>query len=81
MKGNIEGNKICYCINEKAIDKFARSFTNISTEIAEKNLVLMKADIYSVGVFLTLQKQPGQKRKSKSSSGWSDNRSRTFAQN
>lgn len=36
IKGNIEGNAICYCIDEKAIDKLRRYFTSISTKITEK---------------------------------------------
>ncbi|MFM7667159.1 MAG: ArsR/SmtB family transcription factor [Bacteroidota bacterium] len=37
IKGNIEGNSICYCIDEKAIDKLQKYFSNISTKLTEKN--------------------------------------------
>ena len=36
IKGSIEGNAICYCINEKAIEKLQNYFTNILTKIANK---------------------------------------------
>jgi DNA-binding transcriptional ArsR family regulator len=29
IKGNIEGNSICYCIDEKAIEKLQKYFGNI----------------------------------------------------
>ena len=37
IKGNVEGNAICYCIDEKAIEKLRNYFTNISTKLSEKN--------------------------------------------
>lgn len=36
IKGEVEGNAICYCINEKAIDKLQQYFTGISERLAEK---------------------------------------------
>jgi len=36
IKGEIEGNTICYCINEKAFNKLQTYFTNISTKIEKK---------------------------------------------
>lgn len=33
IKGNIEGNAICYCINEIVIEKLQVYFTNISNRI------------------------------------------------
>lgn len=36
IKGNIEGNAICYCIDEKAIGKLQTYFTNISTKLEKK---------------------------------------------
>ena len=33
IKGNIEGNSICYCIDEKAIEKMQRYFSTISTKL------------------------------------------------
>lgn len=41
IKGNIEGNAICYCINEKAIDKMKDYFEGISAKLlAQKNCCL-----------------------------------------
>ena len=37
IKGDIEGNTICYCIDEKAITKLASYFAMISTTLAKKN--------------------------------------------
>lgn len=37
IKGNIEGNAICYCINEKNFDILNAYFTNIITTITDKN--------------------------------------------
>lgn len=34
IKGNIEGNTICYCINEKTIKKIGIYFSNISNKLA-----------------------------------------------
>lgn len=36
IKGNIEGNSICYCINEKAIEKLQNYFLNISSKLEKK---------------------------------------------
>ena len=32
IKGSIEGNAICYCINEKTFDKFFNFFTKMNTQ-------------------------------------------------
>ena len=37
IKGNIEGNAICYCINEKTFDILKAYFTNIITAVTDKN--------------------------------------------
>ena len=37
IKGNIEGNAICYCINENAIQQLQDYFSNILTKIDNKN--------------------------------------------
>lgn len=37
IKGEIEGNSICYCINEKAIERFQSYFDNISSNLISKN--------------------------------------------
>lgn len=36
IKGNIEGNAICYCIDEKAIEKLQNYFTSITTLLKNK---------------------------------------------
>jgi len=36
IKGSIEGNAICYCIDEKAIAKLQNYFANISTKLTHK---------------------------------------------
>lgn len=36
IKGNIEGNAICYCIDERAIEKMQNYFSNISTKLTAK---------------------------------------------
>ena len=36
IKGNIEGNSICYCIDEESIEKLKDHFTNISTKLKTK---------------------------------------------
>lgn len=36
IKGNVEGNAICYCIDEKAIQELQNYFGNISTKLAGK---------------------------------------------
>ena len=33
IKGNVEGNSICYCIEEKAIDKLKSYFENITSQL------------------------------------------------
>src|SRR6202021_249151 len=33
IKGNIEGNSICYCIDEKVLSKLQSYFTGIETKI------------------------------------------------
>ena|SRR6218665_1115261 len=37
IKGNIEGNAICYCIDEKAFDILNAYFLNISTKLEKPN--------------------------------------------
>ncbi|MFT3703225.1 MAG: metalloregulator ArsR/SmtB family transcription factor [Agriterribacter sp.] len=36
IKGEIEGNTICYCIDEKAIKKLQDYFASISTKLIDK---------------------------------------------
>jgi DNA-binding transcriptional ArsR family regulator len=36
IKGDIEGNTICYCIDEKALDKLRSYFSNISGRLEKK---------------------------------------------
>lgn len=36
IKGSIEGNSICYCIDEKAIEKLQTYFANISNKLTKK---------------------------------------------
>ena len=36
IKGNIEGNSICYCIDQSAVEKFQNYFSSISIKL-EKN--------------------------------------------
>ena len=36
IKGSIEGNAICYCIDEKAIEKLKSFFENISIKLNDK---------------------------------------------
>ncbi len=36
IKGSIEGNAICYCIDEKAIEKLQNYFGGISTKLAAR---------------------------------------------
>jgi predicted transcriptional regulator len=38
IKGDIEGNTICYCIDEKAIDKLQVYFANITTKLEKKKI-------------------------------------------
>lgn len=37
IKGDIEGNAVCYCVNEKAIEKLQNYFAVISKKIEKKN--------------------------------------------
>ncbi len=37
IKGNIEGNAICYCINEKAFEKIINYFLNITKKLKSKS--------------------------------------------
>lgn len=37
IKGEIEGNSICYCINEKVIEKLQAYFANITLNLEKKN--------------------------------------------
>jgi ArsR family transcriptional regulator, arsenate/arsenite/antimonite-responsive transcriptional repressor len=37
IKGNIEGNSVCYCIDEKAIEKLQNYFEVISKKLEIKN--------------------------------------------
>lgn len=36
IKGNIEGNAICYCIDEQALAKLQSYFANIATKLGRK---------------------------------------------
>ena len=36
IKGNIEGNAICYCVDEKAIEKLRSYFGSISTKLEKR---------------------------------------------
>jgi len=36
IRGTIEGNAICYCIDEKAIEKLQNYFGSISTKLSNK---------------------------------------------
>lgn len=36
IKGEIEGNSICYCVDEKTIEKLQTYFANISTKLINK---------------------------------------------
>ncbi len=36
IKGNIEGNTICYCIDEKALTKLQNYFATISSKLEKK---------------------------------------------
>ncbi len=36
IQGSIEGNAICYCVNDKAIGKLQKYFANISTKLEKK---------------------------------------------
>jgi ArsR family transcriptional regulator, arsenate/arsenite/antimonite-responsive transcriptional repressor len=37
IKGSIEGNAICYCINEATLEKFNNYMKHITTKVIEKN--------------------------------------------
>lgn len=37
IKGSIDGNKICYCINEQAIKKLRQYFSEIEENLSNKN--------------------------------------------
>ncbi len=37
IKGNVEGNAICYCLDEKALGKLRDYFTTISEKLQKKN--------------------------------------------
>lgn len=36
IKGEVEGNSVCYCIDEKAITKLQAYFQNIQTKVSAK---------------------------------------------
>lgn len=36
IKGNIEGNAICYCVDEKALEKLQSYFLNFSAKLEKK---------------------------------------------
>jgi predicted transcriptional regulator len=36
IKGNIEGNAICYCINEKSVEKLTQYFLKITSQLKNK---------------------------------------------
>ncbi len=38
IKGNIEGNSICYCLDEKAIEKIKNYFTGLSEKLVSKKI-------------------------------------------
>lgn len=37
IKGTIEGNSVCYCLNEKTIEKLHLYFKEISINLSERN--------------------------------------------
>lgn len=37
IKGNIEGNAVCYCVNEKVILQVLAYFQNFSEKLSKKN--------------------------------------------
>ena len=37
IKGNIAGNSVCYCINEKTIEKLQLYFNNITTKLTDRS--------------------------------------------
>lgn len=36
IKGNIEGNAICYCVDEKAIEKLQKYFASVAAKLTDK---------------------------------------------
>src|SRR6201986_2879174 len=36
IKGSVEGNSVCYCVDEKAISKLQNYFASISTKLEKK---------------------------------------------
>ena len=36
IKGNVDGNTVCYCIDEKAIDRLRDYFANISVKLEKR---------------------------------------------
>ena len=36
IKGDIEGNRICYCIDEKGLEKLQQYFSSIAAKLAKK---------------------------------------------
>jgi ArsR family transcriptional regulator, arsenate/arsenite/antimonite-responsive transcriptional repressor len=36
IKGNVEGNAICYCVNEKMVDKLQAFFASVSKKLSDK---------------------------------------------
>lgn len=37
IKGEVEGNSVCYCIDEKAIEKLQNYFSGITAKLEKKN--------------------------------------------
>ena len=37
IKGEVEGNSVCYCINEKGIEKLQNYFSGIAAKLEKKN--------------------------------------------
>jgi DNA-binding transcriptional ArsR family regulator len=37
IKGDVEGNSVCYCIDEKGIEKLKNYFTRIAAKLEKKN--------------------------------------------
>lgn len=46
IKGSIEGNAICYCIDGVAINKIQKYLDGLSKNITEKQLLLMKPNFF-----------------------------------
>lgn len=42
IKGNIEGNSICYCIDEKTFAKLQNFFTKIASKIEKRKTIVVK---------------------------------------